>query len=143
MSEPSNGANAPYRTFTVPSISRFEKFSYLGTREERAAYVDAIKEEGDPELCKLASRDVKIAKHISAISRLMKVPYTELVKRIVPRYTIEQLLDLCEAVDVSDDSLTVPFDEDLHSLHESDYPDARDYAPQWESEDSDSPSDKL
>lgn len=127
--------NSPYRTFKVPSVSRFEKFSYLGTREERAAYVDAIKEEGDPELCKLASRDVKIAKHISAIARLMGLPYAELVKRIVPRYTIEQLMDLCEAVDSSDDALTVAL-EDESCEEERGYFDGTD-------ENSDSPSDKL
>lgn len=143
MRQPGN--SEPYRTFKVPSISRFETFSYLGAREERAAYVEVIKEEGDPALCKLASRDVKIAKHISAIARLMGVPYAELVKRIVPRYTFEQLMDLCGAVD--DNALTVPFDEEVHSeLHESDFPDARDYSLEcgedWDGN-SDSPSDKL
>jgi DNA-binding phage protein len=133
MSEP---GNSPYRTFRVPSVSRFEKFSYLGTREERAAYIDAIKEENDPELCLLASRDVKIAKHISAISKLMRVPYAELVKRIVPRYTLEQLMELCEAVDMSDDSLTVPLQEEHGAVEMDGYGNGTD-------DDSDSQSDKL
>jgi DNA-binding phage protein len=129
MSEP---GNSPYRTFRVPSISRFEAFSYLGTREERAAYIAVIKEENDPELCVLASRDVKIAKHISAISKLMKVPYSELVKRIVPRYNIEQLIELCEGIDASDDAMVVSLeDEPQEALSES------------MDSDSDSNSDKL
>jgi DNA-binding phage protein len=129
MSEP---GNSPYRTFHVPSISRFETFSYLGTREERAAYIAVIKEENDPELCVLASRDVKIAKHISAISKLMKVPYSELVKRIVPRYNIEQLIELCEGIDASDDAMVVSLeDEPQEALSES------------MDSDSDSNSDKL
>lgn len=136
MLEPANG---PYRTIKVPQVSRFEKFSYLGTREERAAYVEVIKEEGDPVLCQLASNDVKIAKHISAIARMMDLPYSELVRRIMPRYTFEQLMDLCGVVDASDDALTVPFEEDVHSVElHSNYP------VEYESEsDSDSPSDKL
>lgn len=109
MSEP---GNSPYRTYRVPSISRFETFSYLGTREERAAYISVIKEENDPELCKLASHDVKVAKHISAISKLMKVPYSELVKRIVPRYNLEQLIELCEGIDASDDAMVVSLEDE-------------------------------
>jgi DNA-binding phage protein len=109
MSEP---GNSPYRTFHVPSISRFETFSYLGTREERAAYIAVIKEENDPELCSLASQDVKVAKHISAISKLLKVPYSELVKRIVPRYNIEQLIELCEGIDASDDAMVVSLEDE-------------------------------
>jgi DNA-binding phage protein len=110
MSEP---GNSPYRTYRVPSISRFETFSYLGTREERAAYIAVIKEENDPELCAMASQDVSIAKHISAISKLMKVPYSELVKRIVPRYNIEQLIELCEGIDASDDAMVVSLEDEL------------------------------
>lgn len=129
MSEP---GNSQYRTYRVPSISRFETFSYLGTREERAAYIAVIKEENDPELCAMASHDVKVAKHISAISKLMKVPYSELVKRIVPRYNIEQLIELCEGIDASDDSMVVSLeDEPKEVLSES------------MDSDSDSNSDKL
>ena len=129
MSEP---GNSPYCTFHVPSISRFETFSYLGTREERAAYIEVIKEERDPTLCALASQDVKIAKHISAISKLMKVPYSELVKRIVPRYNLEQLIELCEGIDASDDAMTVYLeDEPKEALCEG------------MDSDSDSNSDKL
>lgn len=144
MFEPANGpGNSPYRTFNVPAVSRFEKYSYLGTREERAAYVEVIREEGDPALCKLASKDVKIAKHISAIAKLMNLPYEELVKRIVPRYTIEQLMDLCEAVDSSDSALTVSFDEDVHSqFNEQESHPLMVSDDDW-SENSDSPSDKL
>lgn len=127
MSEP---GNSPYRTYRVPSISRFETFSYLGTREERAAYIAVIKEENDPELCALASQDVKVAKHISAISKLIHVPYSELVKRIVPRYNIEQLIELCEGIDASDDALVV-------SLEDND-----DQGESMDS-DSDSNSDKM
>lgn len=110
MSEP---GNSPYRTYRVPSISRFETFSYLGTREERAAYIAVIKEENDPVLCSMASHDVKVAKHISAISKLLKVPYSELVKRIVPRYNIEQLIELCEGIDASDNAMVVPLEDEL------------------------------
>jgi DNA-binding phage protein len=129
MSEP---GNSPYRTFRVPSISRFETFSYLGTREERAAYIAVIKEENNPELCLMACHDVKIAKHISALAKLMKISYAELVKRIVPRYNIEQLIELCEGIDASDDAMVVYLeDEPQEALSES-----------MES-DSDSNSDKL
>ena len=110
MSEP---GNSPYRTYHVPSISRFDTFSYLGTREERAAYIEVIKEENDPILCAMASHDVKVAKHISVLAKLMKVPYAELVKRIVPRYNIEQLIELCEGVDSSDNALVVPLEDEL------------------------------
>jgi DNA-binding phage protein len=109
MSEP---GNSPYRTYRVPSISRFETFSYLGTREERAAYLAVMHEENDPEISALASHDVKVAKHISAISKLLKVPYSELVKRIVPRYNIEQLIELCEGIDASGDAMFVSLDDD-------------------------------
>lgn len=129
MSEP---GNSPYRTYHVPSISRFDTFSYLGTREERAAYIEVIKEENDPTLCAIASHDVKIAKHISAISKLMKVSYSELVKRIVPRYNIEQLIELCEGIDASDDAMIVSLeDEPKEALCES------------MDSDSDSNSDKM
>src|SRR5579859_6649029 len=136
MLEPANG---PYRTVHVPKVSRFEKFSYLGTREERAAYVEVIKEEGDPVLCQLASKDVKIAKHISSIARMMNLPYEELVRRIMPRYTFEQLMNLCEIVEIPGDVLTVSFDEELHSFETP-----SSYVVECESDsDSDSPSDKL
>jgi DNA-binding phage protein len=137
MLEPANG---PYRTVHVPKVSRFEKFSYLGTREERAAYMEVIKEEGDPVLCQLASKDVKIAKHISAIARMMDLPYSELVRRIMPRYTFEQLMNLCEVVDIPSDVLTVSFDEEIHSFETP-----SNYVVELESSesDSDSPSDKL
>jgi DNA-binding phage protein len=110
MSEP---GNSPYRTYRVPSISRFETFSYLGTREERAAYIAVIKEENNPELCAMASHDVKVAKHISAISKLMKISYAELVKRIVPRYNIELLIELCEGIEASDDAMVVSIEDEL------------------------------
>jgi hypothetical protein len=75
---------------------------------------------------------VKVAKHISAISKLMKVPYSELVKRIVPRYNIEQLIELCEGIDASDDAMVVSLeDEPQEALSES------------MDSDSDSNSDKL
>lgn len=108
--------NSPYRTYRVPSISRFDTFSYLGTREERAAYIEVIKEENDPELCAMASQDVKVAKHISALSKLLKVSYAELVKRIVPRYNIEQLIELCEGIDASDNALVVSLEDEQTEL---------------------------
>lgn len=132
MSEPAG--NSPYCTITVPPVSRFEKYTYLGSRGERDAYLEVMYEEGDSVLYELALKDVKIARHISSLSRLMGLSYPELVKRIVPRYTFEQLMDLCGAVDSSDSALTVALEDE--DANESGYFDGSEH-------NSDSPSDKL
>ncbi len=124
--------NSPYVTYRVPAISRFETFSYLGTPEERAAYVQVMQEENDPEISALATHDVKIAKHISELSKLMKVSYSELVKRIVPRYNIEQLIELCEGIETSGDAMFVSLDDDREEA-----------ACESMNSDSDSNSDKI
>src|SRR5215472_1062709 len=64
--------------------TRWDASDYLDTKEDIAAYLDAVLEDGDPDLLKAALGDIARAKGMTEIARAAGLGRTNLYKALSP-----------------------------------------------------------